>query len=84
MRYQGADKDLLRRLGLVIRVLRSQKGWSQEHLALECGLERTYMGDIERGERNVAIVNLKRVADALGITLSQLFATVERYTPPEG
>jgi transcriptional regulator with XRE-family HTH domain len=50
-----------------IRRLRLQRGWSQETLAARVGIHRTYMGSVERGERNVAIDNICRIAWALGV-----------------
>lgn len=47
-------------------------GVSQEELAFRCGLHRTYVGSLERGERNVAIVNIRRIAEALGCTAAHL------------
>ena len=61
------------RLGRRIRSLRERKSWSQEELAAECGLHRTYIGSVERGERNVAIVNIERIAVALGVAIKDLF-----------
>ncbi len=61
------------RLGTRIRSIRERKGWSQEKLAAECGLHRTYIGSIERGERNVAIVNVERIATALELAIEDLF-----------
>ena len=51
---------------------------SQEELADRAGLHRTYVGGIERGERNVSLVNIGRLADALGVSLATLMAAVER------
>lgn len=55
-----------------IRQLRAGKAISQEALAELAGLHRTYLGSIERGERNVSIDNIGRLADALGVTVSEL------------
>jgi transcriptional regulator with XRE-family HTH domain len=63
---------LLKKLGLSIRRARQKKGLSQESLALAADLDRSYIGGVERGERNVAIINLKKIADALKISVSQL------------
>ncbi len=52
--------------------LRKAKGWSQEYLALESGLARSYLGDVERGQRNIAVLNIYRLAEALGVTPSSL------------
>ena len=57
-----------------MRRLRSVEGWSQEELADRCELHRTYIGDIERLERNVSIDNIGRIARAFGITASKLIA----------
>lgn len=61
------------RLGERIRRLRRAKGLSQEAFAERCDLHRTYVGAIERGERNFAIDNLEKIAAALGLSLSELF-----------
>lgn len=63
---------LLVRLGQRVRTLRKQQGLSQEDLAERSGLHRTYIGGIERGERNVAVLNLVQVATGLGVSVSQL------------
>lgn len=54
-------------LALNLIRLRKEKGWTQEILADECGLHRTYVGDIERQARNVSIDNVERLATALGV-----------------
>ena len=59
-------------VGQNIRRLRIGKGWSQERLALEVGIHRTYIGSVERGERNVSIVNVQRIADALDVWAFEL------------
>ncbi len=66
--------DILRKFGSRVKVLRQQKGiTSQMDLALKSGLDRTYIGGIERGERNVALRNLEKLAKALGVSLAELF-----------
>ncbi len=52
--------------------LRRQRGWSQEHLALESGLARSYLGGVERGQRNIALLNICRLAETLGLPPSDL------------
>ena len=52
--------------GKRLAVLRKERGWSQEQLALESGLARSYLGGIERGQRNIALLNIVRLADTLG------------------
>ncbi len=69
-RVDGVCKALGRR----IRQLRQAKGWSQERLADEADMHRTYMWGIEQGVRNPSIRHLTQVADALGVTLAGLFS----------
>ncbi len=64
--------DILERFGLRVRELRKEQGYTQESFAAACKLDRTYIGGIERGERNVALRNIEAIADALGITLGEL------------
>ena len=64
--------DLLKRFGQRVRILRKNAGLSQEAFADLCGLDRTYVGGIERGERNVALRNIEVIARALGLSLSKL------------
>jgi transcriptional regulator with XRE-family HTH domain len=65
-------------LGLAIRELRRGAGISQEAFAASCGLHRTYIGGIERGERNVSFANLLRIAQALDERPSALLSRCER------
>ena len=65
----------LSRFGQRLRALRLAKGWSQETLALTCDLDRTYIGSIERGERNVSLINIQKIASALGVPVRELFLT---------
>lgn len=66
-------RRVLEQFGRRVRELRTQRGWSQEQFADECGLHRTYVGGIERGERNVSLVNIHRIAQALSIPVAELF-----------
>ncbi len=59
--------------GARVRVLRAEQGYSQEAFADACGLHRTYIGAIERGERNVSIDNIAKIAHALKVDISSLF-----------
>lgn len=61
-------------LGKRIRELRTDKtGLSQEKFALKIGMDRTYFASVENGKRNISIMNIKKIADGLGVTLSELF-----------
>jgi transcriptional regulator with XRE-family HTH domain len=64
-------------LGLAIRQLRRAGGISQEAFAANCSLHRTYIGGIERGERNVSFANLLRIADTLEVRPSELLSRYE-------
>jgi transcriptional regulator with XRE-family HTH domain len=66
------DSALLRRLGEHLRRLREQSGQSQDTLANRCGLHRTYVGAVERGERNPTVLSLKRYAEGLGVSIADL------------
>jgi len=68
---------LLRALGVRIRKLRLQQGFSQEGFADKCGVHRTFMGTVERGESNLSFQNIAKVAGTLGVSLSALFADLE-------
>lgn len=59
--------------GQRVRELRTAKGLSQEALALICDLDRTYIGGIERGERNVSLVNIEKIAAGLDVPMRELF-----------
>ncbi len=66
------------RLGKRVRYLRTNLGWSQEKLGEKAGLHPTYVGGIERGERNVSLENLTKLSEAFQITLSELFQSLQR------
>jgi transcriptional regulator with XRE-family HTH domain len=70
----AAREDILVQLGRRVRELQKSQDYSQEGFAAACGIDRTYIGGIERGERNVAIRNLHRIARTLGISLADLFS----------
>ena len=60
-------------LGVRIKELRQKTGLSQEKFALKIEMDRTYFASVEADRRNIAIVNIKKIADGLGVTLSELF-----------
>jgi transcriptional regulator with XRE-family HTH domain len=65
-------------LGKRVRELRSKNGFSQESFADHCGLHRTYMGGIERGEHNLTIETVMTISTGLGMTMSELLAGIEK------
>jgi transcriptional regulator with XRE-family HTH domain len=67
---KSSDPRLL--FGKKLVQLRKERGWSQEQLALESGLARSYLGGIERGKRNIALLNICRLAETLEVPASQL------------
>lgn len=62
--------------GRHLAALRRQAGWSQESLALESGLARSYLGGVERGQRNISLMNICRLASALSVPPAELLATL--------
>ena len=72
----AAKDPMLRQLGQYLRGVRERRGWSQEELAHECGLHRTYIGAVERGEYNVTVLTLRRITDTLGITLADAIESI--------
>jgi transcriptional regulator with XRE-family HTH domain len=67
-----AGKPVLTGLGVVIREMRTEIGRSQEALAVDAELDRSYMGGIERGEHNLTLLNLQKIATALGTQPSKM------------
>lgn len=64
--------DILKRFGDNVKKCRKRKNWSQDKLADKAGLHRTYIGSIERGERNVSLINIERIAKALDAEIENL------------
>lgn len=71
-------QEIQKALGQRIRELRLKQGYSQEDFADHCGVHRTFMGTIERGETNLSFSNLVKVSQGLGITLSALLSGLEK------
>lgn len=69
-------QEVHKRLGRRIAELRRKGGFSQEAFAHECGFHRSYMGAVERGEKNITLAMTNKIAKALRITLSELFKSV--------
>lgn len=70
--------DIRVRFGFVIRTLREASELTQEELAERSRIHRTYLSDIERGSRNVALINIERLASSLSVSLAELFKQVDR------
>ena len=71
----------LQAFGFALRTFRKRANFSQEALAYRCGLHRTYIGSVERGERNVSLLNIHILAGALGIPASTLINLAEQAHP---
>lgn len=67
------EERIKKTFGEHLRQLRKEKELSQEALALACGLDRTYIGGVERGERNISLINIYKIAGALGVSAGELF-----------
>jgi transcriptional regulator with XRE-family HTH domain len=81
------EQDFLRGVGSRVRFRREGLGLTQEQVGERCGLYRTFIGSVERGERNVAVLNLRAIARALRVPLAELLAegvqgAAEQAPPP--
>ena len=76
--YSKNDQKTLIAFGSVVRTKREALGMSQEELAEEAHLHRTYMGGIEQGRRNLSLLNILKVAKALGVEPGELFADMPK------
>lgn len=72
--HDNAYSDPRIQFGLKLVEIRKTKGWSQERLALESGLARSYLGGVERGQRNIALLNIVKLAEALEVSPATLLA----------
>lgn len=66
------DAQILKLFGRQLQAARNAKGWSQEKLAIEAELDRTYVSSVERGRRNISIINIYKLANALDVTPESL------------
>lgn len=71
-RSGSKTKNPLELFGTRVVQLRNRRNWSQERLALESGLARSYLGGVERGKRNIALINICRLAEALSVSPDEL------------
>ncbi|MCH7765875.1 MAG: helix-turn-helix transcriptional regulator [Acidobacteria bacterium] len=67
-------EDIRAQFGRKVRKLRLQRGWTQVDMAEKVGLDRSYLADVERGKRNISILNLDVIAKGFGLSLSRLFS----------
>jgi transcriptional regulator with XRE-family HTH domain len=74
--FEKSTMQLQEQLGARIRNLRSTKGWSQEELAARCGLHRSHMGEIERGQANITMSTLIAIVQTLEISAATLFKDI--------
>ena len=69
-----AKDRILTHFGAAVRRARKERGISQEALALKCDIDRSYMGAIERGEQNMGLLHIARIAKALGMKVAELMS----------
>lgn len=70
------ERQIKARFGHNVRQARLTRGLSQEALALSCGLDRTYIGGVERGERNISLLNIMKISAALSVPASSLLPDI--------
>lgn len=75
---------LARKIGVLVRRLRLERGYSQELFGQVCNLDRTYVGMIERGEVNVTVATVVKLVGGLDLSLSKFFVKLERSLEQEG
>ena len=74
----STHESIQKEFGKKVRELRTERGYSQEGFAFACNLHRTYIGCIERGEKNITITNIEKIAKALKVEISQLFSSLKK------
>ena len=70
--------DIRERFGFAVKARREELKLTQEDLAEKSGIHRTYLSDVERGARNLSLINIERLAKALALSMSELFRLVDR------
>jgi transcriptional regulator with XRE-family HTH domain len=78
MGRKAAKPDIRELFGFAVKVRREELGLTQEALAENVGIHRTYLSDVERGGRNICLLNIERMAAALALPISALFQRMER------
>lgn len=71
--------NLQRKFGLVLKQIRKEKGFSQESLANTADIDRTYVSDIEKGEKNISLRIIEKLCNTLQVSLSEFFNQIENY-----
>ncbi len=79
-----SDADIRNSFGKRLRELRLARGLSQEELALRCNLDRSYIGQVERGERNISLINIYKVASGLGVAPHETLLPPGSNHSPQG
>lgn len=82
--YPSSVAESLRRFGSNVRRARILRGWSQEELAVFAGLHRTYIGGVERGERNISLLTILKLANALGVSPTELVGDIDNTSEEDG
>ena len=77
MQCGGVTLEIKKSFGIRIQELRREAGYSQEKFSLLIDMDRTYYASVEKGKRNISLVNIKKIADGFGVSLSELFNRVE-------
>jgi len=78
MKKRRSSADIRERFGFAVKVRREELGLTQEDLAHKAGIHRTYLSDVERGTRNLSLINIELLASSLSMPISELFKLVER------
>jgi len=78
MGKRQAKRDIRERFGFAVKDRRQELDLTQEDLADRAGIHRTYLSDVERGSRNLSLINIERLASALSLSISELFQRVEK------
>lgn len=72
------SNEILKQFGSTLKEIRLEKGLSQEKFANKIGMDRTYYASVESGNRNISLINIRKIADGFGVPLSKLFFLLEK------